>query len=379
MKARTIILAITFSVVGTFGYSQEKETVKGDNIDNIVTISSTGMYDGTESEEAQKYFDQAEKYAREGDLDNAKKSYLKAIKKDSEYVEAYDNLGLVYRKMGEYGKAIEYYKKSVKLYPEGTMAHQNLAVVYGILKDYDSAISEYDAMLNISDTDPEAYFGMANSYMMLSQFDYALENAEKALELYQKAKSPHLADGYYMLGIINYYKGDKQSARKNLLIAQDMGTVIHPQIVADLFTEEEDEKEEIQLKTDEDYEQDVIDGYNWLMETPIGTEPAMRKEISAFIVTWLTSSPNVTVELSDKIVTYMDCGDCLIMFMGGWTKYALESKEYDNKVKGNLAGTEDVIKFYLLNKDAIGKNKAIEKLIELQKKNELESFIKSNI
>ena len=93
----------------------------------------------------------------------------------------------------------------------------------------------------------------------------------------------------------------------------------------------------------------------------------------------MTGSPNVSIELSEKIVTYMDCGECLMMFMGGWTKYALESKDFKNKVKGNLAGTESVIKFYLLNKNSLGQNKSIEKFIKLKRENKLEEYIKSNI
>jgi Flp pilus assembly protein TadD len=380
MKKRTIILTIAFVTFGTLCYSQVKETVKNDEVDNQMTISETGMYDGTDSEEAKKYFDQAVKYGNEEDFNNAKKFYLKAIKADSKYVEAYDNLGLIYRRLEDFDKAIEYYNKSIKLFPKGQMAHQNLAAVYGIKKDYKSAINEYEAILEISPNDPEGYFGIANSYMMLSQFDDALINAKKALDLYEKINSPHIGDGYYMVGLINYYKGDNENAKKYLKLAKDKGAKIHPQIEEELFSKESEKQ--IQLKTKEDYakyEQDVINGYNWLMKTPIDMESTKRKETNAFLMQWITGSPNVSIELSEKIVTYMDCGDCLMMFMGGWTKYALESKDFKNKVKGNLAGTEGVIEFYLSNKNSLGKNKAIEKFIKLKEENKLEEYIKSNI
>lgn len=382
MKTRTIILALTFVTYGNLCYSQEKETVKKDGIDNQMTLTTEGMYDRTTSEEAKKHFDKAAEYGNANDFDNAKKFYLKAIKEDAKYVEAYDNLGLVYRRLGELDKAINYYKKSIELYPEGHMAHQNLAAVYGIKKDYTSAISEYEAILKISPNDPEGYFGIANSYMMLSQFDDALVNAKKALDLYEKINSHHIADGYYMVGLINYYKGDNENAKEYLQLAKDKGAKIHPQIEEELFAKATKNKKQQELKTKEDYakyEQDVINGYNWLMKTPIDLEPTKRKELNAFLMQWMTGSPNVSIELSQKIVTYMDCGECLMMFMGGWTKYALESKDFKNKVKGNLAGTESVIKFYLLNKKSLGKNTAIEKFIKLKEENKLEEYIKSNI
>lgn len=382
MKTRILLLTLVFVIFGTLCYSQEKETVKNDGVNNQLTISKTGMYDGTSSEKARKYFDQAGEYSNKEDFNNAKKFYLKAIKKDSKYVEAYDNLGLVYRRLGKLDKAIEYYKKSIELFPDGQMAHQNLAVVYGIKKEYKSAINEYEAILEISPNDPEGYFGIANSYMMLSQFDDALVNAKKALDLYKKANSYHIADGYYMIGLINYYKGDIENAKEYIQLAKDKGAKIHPQMEEELFAKVSENTNEYKLETKDDfakYEQDVIDLFNWLVENPIGEEPEKRKEINAFLLQWLTGSPNVTVELSEKIVTYMDCGECLMMFMGGWTKYALETRDFNNKVKGNLAGTESVIKFYLANKKQLGKNRSIEKLIKLKEKNKLEEFIKSKI
>ncbi|PCI95922.1 MAG: hypothetical protein COB15_11635 [Flavobacteriales bacterium] len=382
MKKRILILGITFVTFGTLCYSQKKETVITDGVENQITISETGMYGGTDSEEAKKYFDQAAKYGNEEDFNNAKKFYLKAIKTDSKYVEAYDNLGLIYRRLEDFDKAIKYYNKSIEIFPKGQMAHQNLAAVYGIKKDYKSAINEYEAILKISPNNPEGYYGIANSYMMLSQFDDALVNAKKALDLYEKINSHHIGDGYYMVGLINYYKGDKENAKEYLQMAKDKGAKIHPQIEKELFTEKKESKKQNQLETKEDYakyEKDVVNGYNWLMKTPIETEPTKRKEINSFLIQWMTGSPNVSIELSEKIVTYMDCGECLMMFMGGWTKYALESKDFKNKVKGNLAGTESVIKFYLLNKNSLGQNKSIEKFIKLKRENKLEEYIKSNI
>ena len=99
--------------------------------------------------------------------------------------------------------------------------------------------------------------------MMLSDFDNALVNAEKALEIYKKTDSHHLADGYQMIGLIHYYKGDKKIAKEYFSSAKDIGAKIHPQIEKELFENETEEKEdeELQLDTPEDYarhEPDVL-------------------------------------------------------------------------------------------------------------------------
>lgn len=75
----------------------------------------------------------------------------------------------------------------------------------------------------------------------------------------------------------------------------------------------------------------------------------------------------------------MDCGECLVIFMGGWSKYAIESQKYKDNFGGNLAGTKAVIQFYKANIEELGKNKEIEKLIKLDDENQLEEFIKKNI
>ncbi len=385
---RKLFFVIIILSVGSICHAQKirKETVNSGGVKNNITQTDSGMYDGTKSEQARKHFLKASDYANKRDLNNAIKFYLKAIKEDSEFVEAYDNLGRVYRSNRQMNKAIEYYKKSIKLYPNGIMAHQNLAVVYGIQKDYPNAIKEYQEILKISPYNAEGYFGLANSYMMTTQFDLALTNAKKALEYYETANSPHLTDGHYMMGLIYFYLKDSENAKKHLQIVKDKGVKIDPQIEDELFskkaTSASSSTSTYKLESKEDYqkyEEEFIDGFNWLMKTPIGTEPLKRQEISAFLFQWMSGSPYVTIDVSPKIITYMDCGDCLTIFMAGWTKYALETNDYKNKFKLNLAGTESAIQFYLDNKDKLGKNKDIEKLIKLKEKNKLEQFIKKNI
>jgi len=125
------------------------------------------------------------------------------------------------------------------------------------------------------------------------------------------------------------------------------------------------------------YESDIVKGVNWLIETPLNTNENKRIEANKFLILWLTGSPNVSIEISKEVVTFMDCADCLMVFMGGWAKYSLENGYSNNKVKGNLAGIESVIEFYELNKKVLGKNKEIQKYIKLKDKGELEKHIES--
>ena len=385
MKTRAFLFLLSFTCFIHFNsYAQETETVVSGGVTNNISGTSTGMYGGTESDAAREFYIQAADYASKQDFTNAKKYYLKAIKKDPNFVEAYDNLGRVYRRIGDYDNAIKYYKKSIELYPEGMMAHQNLAVVYGILKNEKGAIEEYNTLIKLSPRSPEGYFGLANTYMMMGKFDVALENAEKALKIYEETNSHYLSDGYQMMGYIHYYDGDKDNAKKYFKQAKEHGGKLSPEVQKELFPNEEEEKEEegIRLETPEDYaklEPIVIKAFDWLMANPADQEVEQRKAFGAFLIQWLTGAPNVSIALSEKIISYSNCDECLIIFMGGWAKYALESKDFDNPFKGNLAGTESIIEFYQKNKKALGKNQAIQKLMQLQEDGELKSYIKSNM
>lgn len=105
------------------------------------------------------------------------------------------------------------------------------------------------------------------------------------------------------------------------------------------------------LEKAEDYaplEKEVVDAINWLYETPINEQSQKRKDVNAFVFTWLSGSPYVHLKIKPEIVTFLDSStpDFLIMFMGGWAKFSIESKEYDDKINGSLAGIEMVIAFY---------------------------------
>lgn len=378
MKSVKLLLILVFLTLASLAYAQE--ITVGDSVDNtFITGSVVGMYQGTKSKKAQEYFDKAVEYGDKQDNQNAEKFYLKALKQDAGFVEAYDNLGIIYRKTNQLDKAIESYTKSIDLYPKGTTAHQNLATVYRLQKKYEKAIEEYNQIIKIDSKNPEGYFGLANTYIHLSKFDTAIENAKKALKIYEETESVYLSDAYSTLGFINYYKGDKEQAKHYFQIVKERGAEIHPQIEKELFTQE---NTAYSLETKEDYakyEEEVIKAYDWLLKTPLGTKTENRRSVNAFLIKWLTGSPNVSIVLSDKIVTYVDCGECLAIFMGAWAKYSLESRDFKNKFQGNLAGTQGVIEFYLKNKKVLGKNKSIEKLIKLKDKNKLRNFIKSNI
>lgn len=127
-----------------------------------------------------------------------------------------------------------------------------------------------------------------------------------------------------------------------------------------------------------EFEPAVLQAIDWLQETPVSEQAAKRREVNGFVMKWLEGTPNVSIALHPKVITFMDCSDCLMIFMAGWAKYSLENQDKD-ELKGSMAGIEKVISFYTANKAQLGKNKAIEKYIKLQEKEKIADYLKANM
>lgn len=127
------------------------------------------------------------------------------------------------------------------------------------------------------------------------------------------------------------------------------------------------------------YEKDIIKCVDWLINKPVNEEVDKRKQANAFLLKWLIGSPTVHIGLKQEIVTFIKGEpDLLMIFMGGWARQSLLSKDYNNKVEGNLAGIEAVIEFYSKNKQFLKKDKEVEKYIKLKAKGTLKDYITKN-
>ncbi len=146
---------------------------------------------------------------------------IKSINYDASFVQAYDNLGKAYRMLGEIDLAIEVYKISIKIFPSGVSAIQNLAIAYSQKKEWDNSISEYKKLIKLQPDSPEGYYGISGIYQRTKQLDLALENALIALKLYKNNPPNFIGDGYGQVGLIYYYMGDKENARKYIIKAKE--------------------------------------------------------------------------------------------------------------------------------------------------------------
>jgi len=119
----------------------------------------------------------------------------------------------------------------------------------------------------------------------------------------------------------------------------------------------------------------VIKTVNFLETTPIDKQGDAWRKQASLLVAWLTNSPEVTIEMNEKTVTFGKKNpELLMIFMGGWTRYTLDNGYSKDKIQGNLSGIRSVIKVYKLG-NGLKKDKEIDKLIKLDDSGGLEAWV----
>lgn len=145
-----------------------------------------------------------------------------------------------------------------------------------------------------------------------------------------------------------------------------------------LFAQDFTVPKDIALETEADYvaqNENVVAAVNWLRDTHINNETKKRTRINAYLLQWLTGTPTMTLTLNADLADYGDCGDCLMLYMGGYAKTVIESGNKDDQLAANLGAINTLITFYEKSKGGIGKVKSIEKFIKLRNKGKLEAAV----
>lgn len=138
----------------------------------------------------------------------------------------------------------------------------------------------------------------------------------------------------------------------------------------------------IVLTTKEDYvnyENDIINAAKWLEETPLNSEIEKRKEITAFVVTWISGSPNVSVMIHSNLTKlYGKNLPLLGIYLASYARHFLENKETATTFSGNKAALISMMTVYKKGIN-IEKNKEMEKLIKLSNSNKLDAYVKTKL
>lgn len=184
-----------------------------------ISTIGRGMGKSTESKEAFELFQKGLEYLDKEDLDKAQSCFEAALKEDSKFTEAYDELGIIFYHKGDYKKAIKMYKKAISLDKTLAVPYINLGLTYYTMKNYPESAYYYSELAKINKDDPESYYGLATIFYNTEIYPLASFYMEKALQRYYEQHSNLFFEAAYYLGFSYFYQKHYEDALEMLEIA----------------------------------------------------------------------------------------------------------------------------------------------------------------
>jgi len=163
---------------------------------------------------AQLAYDDGMDYLNNKDFDNAILKFKKAVKIDSNFAFAWDNLGVSLRKINKYEEAIDAYKKSLEINANGRLPLINIAVTYNLNKDIDNAIKYYNKFINLYPEDAEGYYGLGLILYTHNKQAEGLDHLIHAYTIYTATNSPYKSDAAKKIGYM--YNNLKKQNKLNI-------------------------------------------------------------------------------------------------------------------------------------------------------------------
>lgn len=136
------------------------------------------------------------------------------------------------------------------------------------------------------------------------------------------------------------------------------------------------------LSTKEDYakyETVIVQSAEWLENTPLDAQPDTRDLVSAFVLQWLTGSPNVTITFTEGLTKPFDKNPRLLpIFSARYAAWCITNNTYNNVNEPTKAGLTAIAKVY--QKDVgVHHAKAMDKLVKAIQENTLDDYMSREI
>ena len=123
---------------------------------------------------------------KDGKFTNPKKAadYLgKAIQKNPDFPQAYNNRANAYRELKYYDRAINDYNAAIRLNPDFDKAYSNRGNVYFDQKNYPQAVRDYTKSISLNPAYKLAYLNRGLAYQKMNQPHQACPDFKRACEL----------------------------------------------------------------------------------------------------------------------------------------------------------------------------------------------------
>ena len=87
----------------------------------------------------------------------AENLYEEILRKNPNYINAYNNLGILFNQLGEYKKSINCYEKIIQIQPNNAAAHNNLGFVLNQLDELEKATNCFEKAIQIEPNYADQY------------------------------------------------------------------------------------------------------------------------------------------------------------------------------------------------------------------------------
>lgn len=123
----------------------------------------------------------------------------------------------------------------------------------------------------------------------------------------------------------------------------------------------------------------IIPCINWLQQTPLGTDDKERYRVDEFVMHWLERNPDIDISMPEYSLKFHGINrEFLYLFMEGWIKYTLETKNNDH-VTCNIAGLRSMLDYYTSGKaKEAGKVEYLDNLAKIDKEGKLGGLFDSS-
>ncbi len=167
----------------------------------VAVLLNLGRYDEAlaDAKAANRYKETAENFfylglanERLGKLDEAEKSYLKALSIKSDYQEAIIRLADLLRKEKKYDLAISYINRAIRQDNKSIESYLVRSEIYAEQLQYQSSINDISTIILLKPEDPEMYFKRGEFYQGYTQHTNAILDFNKVISL-----QPENAKAYY--------------------------------------------------------------------------------------------------------------------------------------------------------------------------------------
>ena len=150
-----------------------------------------------------------------GQVDSAIKCYERALAIQHAYPNAHNNLGQILLESGQPDAAMNHFEWAVAYQPEFSEAHNNLGSSLLALRQVNTAVTHYEKAIAIKPDYQLAYNNLGIAYQRLGEIDKAFKSFERALAI----KSDYAKAHHNLSSLKKYTKSDKQIVEMESLLS----------------------------------------------------------------------------------------------------------------------------------------------------------------